>query len=161
MKITTLILDCDGVLTDGTCYYGPDGECWLRFSRIDGHGIAKLRNTGVAIHVVTASTDAAIEHRCRDLRIHCHLGVDDKLAYVRDVIRCDLSTTAAMGDDEMDLPLLLACAIGAIPDEAHIHWNDHDNNHLYADALGGIDAVRWFCEELIRENRDADPDADG
>lgn len=149
MKITALVLDCDGVLTDGTCYYGEDGSTLLRFSRVDGHGVAKLRAAGVAVHVVTRSEDEAIARRCHDLRITAHLGVTDKLTFVRDTLRLDLSTTAAVGDDEPDLPLLRACARGYTPRgswlvDEHL-WPETD----MLDHRGGAGAVREACEDIL------------
>ena len=79
--IRLLVLDVDGVLTDGRLYFGPRGEALKVFDVRDGYGLTALRRAGVEIAVISGRRSPAVAARCRELNVrHVHQGVADKLA---------------------------------------------------------------------------------
>ena len=86
--IKLLVLDVDGVLTNGSLYYGPGGEAHKRFHVRDGLGIRMLQHFGVQVAVISARRSSLVEKRMSDLKIaHWHTGQEDKLAALADIHR--------------------------------------------------------------------------
>ncbi len=80
-RVRLLILDVDGVLTDGGLYYGPDGEEWKRFHVHDGLALARAAAAGFPVAVLSSRTSPAVARRCAELGLtEVHQGVGDKLA---------------------------------------------------------------------------------
>lgn len=106
--VKLLITDVDGVMTDGSMYYGPDGEAVKRFSVKDGMGLVLLQNRGVRVAIVTAERTNIVSKRAEKLRIReVHQGVLNKGARVRDLAKkyeLAPSEIAFIGDDVNDLP---------------------------------------------------------
>jgi 3-deoxy-D-manno-octulosonate 8-phosphate phosphatase (KDO 8-P phosphatase) len=73
--IRIVITDCDGVLTDGGVYYGPEGEVMKRFSIRDGMGVERLRNAGIATAIMSGERSPSIQKRAEKLSIRAYLGV--------------------------------------------------------------------------------------
>ena len=113
-RIALLVLDVDGVLTDGGLWYGPRGETQKRFHVRDGHGIKLLQATGIEVAVISGRQSPAVKVRCRELGVRQVLqGIDDKGAALDRLLRRrDLSETqvACMGDDTPDIPLFVRVA---------------------------------------------------
>ncbi|MGH8260721.1 MAG: KdsC family phosphatase [Steroidobacteraceae bacterium] len=151
--IRLLVLDVDGVLTDGRLYYGPRGEQLKCFHVRDGHGIKALRAAGIDVAVITGRRSGAVARRCRELGIaHVVQGADDKLAAFRRLL-AELSLTpaecACIGDDVPDVPLLRAAG------DSYAVADAHPAARAAADratrASGGQGAVREVCDRLIAE----------
>jgi 3-deoxy-D-manno-octulosonate 8-phosphate phosphatase (KDO 8-P phosphatase) len=151
-KIRLLLLDVDGVLTDGRLVYGPAGEETKVFHARDGHAIVLARAAGIEVAVVSGRKSAAVTRRLEDLGVvEVHQGVPDKAALLAELCgRRGLGSTevAFMGDDLPDLPLLrrvglaLAPADG-VPEVRRVaHWT--------ARRPGGAGAVREAVEWLLR-----------
>ena len=108
--IKLLVLDVDGVLTDGTLVYGPDGEHVKHFNVKDGVGIKLLRTYGVEVAIISAKSSAPLEKRMKDLGIqHFYPGSHDKqLAYRNLLEKVGLSgaEVAYVGDDVIDLTVM-------------------------------------------------------
>lgn len=120
--IRLLLLDVDGVLTDGGLFYGADGEQLKRFNVRDGLGIKQLMASGVAVAIVSSRDSLALRRRAADLGItHLHAGVAHK-ASTATALQHDLdishAETAAIGDDLPDLPLFEAAALRIAPADA-------------------------------------------
>lgn len=85
-KIQLLLLDCDGVLTDGFSYFGPDGAEMARFSHRDGQGIKNVRQLAhVEVAVISTQTAPYVQMRCKKIGIPCHVSVD-KVQKLRELI---------------------------------------------------------------------------
>ena len=109
-QISVLLLDVDGVLTDGKLLFSSSGEELKAFSSLDGHGIKMLLRTGVQVGIITGRTSTIVENRCRDLGITLVLqGQTDKAAALNSILAAqnfDLRRVAAVGDDLPDWPVL-------------------------------------------------------
>ncbi len=149
--VQLLILDVDGVLTNGRLYYGADGEELKAFHIHDGLGLKMLRATGVEVAIVTGRTSRAVELRAKNLGvIHVFQGVSDKLAVFEQLLKqltLPPEAAAAMGDDLPDLPVLRRCGLAACVPEAHATVRSH--SHYIAERPGGGGAVRELCELLM------------
>jgi 3-deoxy-D-manno-octulosonate 8-phosphate phosphatase (KDO 8-P phosphatase) len=151
-KIEMLVLDVDGVLTDGRLYFGPRGEALKVFNVRDGHGVRLLLASGVHVAAVSGRRAAAVSRRMAEL------GVDDVVQGCRDKVAalhalCELRGTrplacACIVDDTPDLPLMAAVGFAAAVADAHplvlaaAHW--------VAKRGGGQGAVRELCDGLLR-----------
>ncbi|MGA2707454.1 MAG: KdsC family phosphatase [Steroidobacteraceae bacterium] len=151
-KIQLLVLDVDGVLTDGSLYFGARGESLKVFNVRDGHGIKLLMGQGVQIAMFSGRRSAAVTARVRELKVrHVVQGCADKLQALRDLcarLGLDPLACACIVDDTPDLPLMSAVGFAAAVADAHplvlraAHW--------VAKAAGGRGAVRELCDALLR-----------
>ena len=120
--IRLLVLDFDGVLTDGAVLVDEHGTEAVRCSRRDGQGLALLRESGVAVAIISSETSGVVRRRAAKLGIdEVHTGITDKRA-VYEVLKRKHDITdrqvCACGDDVQDLPLLAAAGIGCCPADA-------------------------------------------
>jgi 3-deoxy-D-manno-octulosonate 8-phosphate phosphatase (KDO 8-P phosphatase) len=151
-KIRLLILDIDGVLTDGRLYFGSKGEALKVFHVRDGHGIKLLMAAGVHVAAVSGRRSAAAAARLRELKVPTVIqGCADKLAALKKLTRrleLDPLQCACIVDDTPDLPLMSAVGLAAAVADAHpivlsaAHW--------VARAPGGRGAVRELCDAVLR-----------
>lgn len=143
--------DVDGVMTDGTIWFGPDGDMLKGFNTLDGHGMKMLAGAGVEIVIISGRSSPAVRHRAHNLGITTVLlGVDNKRDAMREIAaeRCiALEQCGYMGDDIVDLPVLRACGFSAAPANAHFFVRQHVG--WVAEADGGRGAVREVCEYLL------------
>ena len=151
LSIRLLVLDVDGVLTDGKLYYGGDGVELKAFNIQDGLGLRLLRASGVEVAIITGRTSRAVELRAQNLGVaQLFQGVSDKLAVFEQLLarmQLDSSATAAMGDDLPDLPVLRRCGFAACVPEAPALVRSHA--HYVTERKGGCGAVREVCELLM------------
>jgi 3-deoxy-D-manno-octulosonate 8-phosphate phosphatase (KDO 8-P phosphatase) len=149
--VRLLVLDVDGVLTDGRLYYGGDDVELKAFHIQDGHGIKMLRATGVEVAIITGRTSRAVELRAENLGVpYLYQGVADKLVVFDQLlahVRLAPAAAAAMGDDLPDLPVLRRCGFAACVPEAPAVVRSHA--HYVTDRPGGAGAVREVCELLM------------
>ena len=149
--VQLLILDVDGVLTDGRLYYGDAGDELKAFHIHDGLGIKMLRATGIEVAIVTGRSARAVELRAQNLGIaHVFQGVADKLVVFERLLKqfgLPAAATAAMGDDLPDLPLLRRCGLAACVPEAPALVRSH--SQFIANRSGGAGAVRELCELVM------------
>lgn len=150
--IRLLVLDVDGVLTDGTLYFAAGGEQLKAFHIHDGLGIKLLRASGVQVAIVTGRQSPALEQRARELGVERVLqGADDKLAAFSSVLAAfglQPAQVACMGDDLPDLPLLTRCGLAvAVPEAAEAI---RSRVHYVTRRGGGRGAVREVCELLMQ-----------
>ena len=161
--IRLLVLDVDGVLTDGRLYYGADGEKLKVFDVQDGYGIKALRAAGIEVAVITGRRSAALRHRCRELGLkHVLQGVEDKRsAFERLIGRLGVSaeSCAAIGDDAPDVPLMRA--VGLAYAVRNAHSVARRVAHRITRLAGGRGAVREVCDELLRARGGAAPSRRG
>jgi 3-deoxy-D-manno-octulosonate 8-phosphate phosphatase (KDO 8-P phosphatase) len=146
------VFDVDGVLTDGSLYYGPNGDELKVFNVRDGHGLKMLKHSGVELAIITSRRSRALELRAADLGIELLFqGVADKgIAYAELLAQLGLEPAAAacMGDDVVDLPLLTRCALALTVPDAPEPVRRHA--HYVTRAMGGHGAAREACELIMR-----------
>ncbi len=150
--IRVLLLDVDGVLTDGGLYFGAEGESFKRFNTLDGHGLKMLQRAGITPAVVTGRGSAALRSRLAALGIvHARYDIDDK-APAAEAILAELGLhwdqAAAMGDDWPDLPMMLRAALRFAPANAHPEVRSRAD--LVTRLGGGAGAVREVCDWLLQ-----------
>jgi 3-deoxy-D-manno-octulosonate 8-phosphate phosphatase (KDO 8-P phosphatase) len=149
-RVRLVLLDVDGVLTDGRLWYGADGEALKAFDVKDGHGIVLLRDH-VAFGVISGRSGKTSEARLRDLKFaHMVFGERDKLEGYARLAHLGIpdAEVAYMGDDVNDVPLLRKVGLSACPADAHPDVKGAV--HLVARAPGGGGAVRELCDLILR-----------
>lgn len=155
--IRALFFDVDGVLTDGHIYLSGNGRELKVFDTKDGHGIRKAIAAGLRIAWISGRTSDATAARARELGVHvCLQGIRDKKSRFEALVRkwkVDSSETAAIGDDEPDVPLLLAAGFSACPADATPAARKAAQVVLQRN--GGNGAAREFIEQVLRRNRRA------
>lgn len=150
-RVRCLVLDVDGVMTDGKLYLGPDGAEWKTTDVRDGLGIRLLLRAGIVVAVISGRPSAAIASRLASLGVrHVQLGVADKSAAfneVRDALDLDDAALAVMGDDLPDLPLMQRAGLAMTVADAHpcaisaAHWISR--------FRGGQGAIREAADLLL------------
>lgn len=149
-NVRALILDMDGVLTDGRIYYGPTGET-KAFDAKDATGLAMLRREGIVLGVITSSDSEVNRRLARDFGFrHVYLGATDKETAFREIMRQDrlLPTDYAyMGDDRVDVPLMRLAGLALAP--ANAIPEAQEAAHYVTAKLGGAGAVREVCDLII------------
>lgn len=149
--VRALLLDVDGVLTDGGLYFSDTGESLKRFNTLDGHGLKLLQRAGIEPIVITGRDSAALRTRLKALSItQAFFGVEDKRAVAQTALNnlgLTWAQTAAMGDDWPDLPMLLASALAVAPPTAHPEVLSRV--HHVTQAAAGHGAVREMCDALL------------
>jgi 3-deoxy-D-manno-octulosonate 8-phosphate phosphatase (KDO 8-P phosphatase) len=155
--IRLLVLDVDGVLTDGRLYFGARGEALKAFHVRDGYGLAVLRRAGVQVAVISGRRSSAVAARCRELGVrHVLQGVSDKAAaFARLRARLGLSGAqcACVGDDLPDLPLMRAAGVSFAVADAHREVRRAAD--VVTRERGGLGAVREVCDYLLSSRRRA------
>jgi 3-deoxy-D-manno-octulosonate 8-phosphate phosphatase (KDO 8-P phosphatase) len=148
--VQLLLLDVDGVLTDGRVILSNADE-HKAFDIKDGHGLKMLQREGIEIGIVTGRTSHAVERRAAELGIRrVFQGCDEKLPVCRQLI-ADMGLApeqaAYAGDDLADLPVLLFVGFGVAVQDAHALVKRHA--HWVAPSRGGRGAVRELCELIL------------
>ena len=109
-QVKLLIVDIDGVLTDGGLHFDNRGEEYKTFNSLDGHGIRMLLDCGIEVAVITGRQSGIVDHRMGELGVkHIYQGFRDKLKAVEKLIQdsgCDPEHIAYIGDDLSDLPIM-------------------------------------------------------
>jgi 3-deoxy-D-manno-octulosonate 8-phosphate phosphatase (KDO 8-P phosphatase) len=151
-QIRLLVLDVDGVLTDGSIIYTDAGEEIKRFHVRDGNGIRMVLQAGIEVALITGRHSEALAHRAKNLNIgQVFQGVRDKLETLR-TLQTKLGVapweTAVVGDDLVDLAIMatagLSVAVADAPREVQ------ERAHLVTLVPGGYGAVREVCEILLK-----------
>ena len=149
--IRLLVLDVDGVLTDGRLYFGPRGEALKAFHVRDGVGLRELQRAGLTVAVISGRRSPMVAARCRELGVrHVLQGVGDKLAaFTRLCARLKLTPAACacVGDDLPDVPLMRATALSFAV--AYAHRVAQRAADVITRLPGGRGAVREVCDHLL------------
>jgi 3-deoxy-D-manno-octulosonate 8-phosphate phosphatase (KDO 8-P phosphatase) len=153
--VILVVLDVDGVLTDGRLWYGPDGESMKVFDVRDGHGIKNLIAAGIGVAVISGRHSGAVSARMRELGVSdVAQGVTDKARALAERLKrnaIDAKRVACLVDDTPDLGLMAAVGLPAAVADAHpqvLAAAGHVTR-----AGGGRGAVREFCDWLIASRR--------
>ena len=152
-QIELLILDVDGVLTDGSLFYDNNGQEYKAFNSRDGHGLRMLQDAGVKVAILTGRKSELVQHRAKNLNIPTELvfqGFRDK----RPAFEALLAHTgipahkiAYVGDDVIDLPVMVKVGLAIAVADAHPFVQEHA--HWISNRPGGRGAVRETCEMLL------------
>jgi 3-deoxy-D-manno-octulosonate 8-phosphate phosphatase (KDO 8-P phosphatase) len=154
-KIKLLLLDVDGVMTDGKLYFLPSGESSVEvkgFHAHDGAGFSLARLGGIRTGIITKRISETVRLRARDLKIeHVYQGAADKLAAFREILaseKLNPEEAAFVGDDIIDLPVMRACGLAfAVADARE---DVKDEAHVVTDHRGGEGAVRDAIEYILK-----------
>ena len=151
-QVRLMIFDVDGILTDGSLHFGPDGEVIKTFNVLDGHGIKMLQQSGVATAIISARQSAIVSRRAADLGIrHVHQGVHDKRAAFEQLLAQNAISAAVcgfVGDDVIDLPILSRVGFSASVPNGHPEVRSRV--HFVTQATGGRGAAREICDLILR-----------
>lgn len=150
--IRLMVFDVDGVMTDGRLYYTDDGQELKAFNALDGQGLKMLRQSGVALAILSGRQSNLVRHRAKNLGIeHVIQGAHDKLAALQGLLGVtgfSIKQCGFMGDDVIDLPVMRRVAFAvAVPDSPAIV---RQHAHYVTGAQGGRGAVREVCELIMQ-----------
>jgi 3-deoxy-D-manno-octulosonate 8-phosphate phosphatase (KDO 8-P phosphatase) len=150
--VRLLVLDVDGVLTDGRLYFGADGEALKVFDVRDGHGVKLLREAGIEVAILSARRSPIVERRARELGIAQVIqGAADKGAGFADLMRAlqlRPEQCGYIGDDWPDLAALAQAGFAATVADAAAEVRRVA--HWISAAPGGRGAVRELAEFILR-----------
>lgn len=156
--IQLLLLDVDGVLTDGSIIYSDEDSETKVFNVKDGFGLKLVMAAGIKVGLVTGRTSKALHRRCRDLGIrYIYDGVPQKAQLLDKIVTetgVGPDNTAFIGDDLPDLPLMRRIGLSIAVADAHELVRDFSN--WVTSAPGGRGAVREVCDALLKARGDWD-----
>lgn len=150
-RVRLMVFDVDGVLTDGSLWYGDQGEVFKRFHSLDGHGLKMLEVSGVKVALVTGREGPIVDRRAAEL------GLGDVLQNVRDKgaalvslaskHHLELEQVGFMGDDLIDLPAMQRAGFAATVPEAPAYIAQA--SHWVSTRAGGGGAARECCDLIL------------
>lgn len=151
-QLKLLILDVDGVLTDGRLFFDHNGNEYKSFHARDGHGIKLLRQTGVEVAVISGRKSQSVALRMQALGVeYVYQGHENKVAAFNEIIQAmgiKPEQAAHMGDDLLDLPIMVRVGLSIAVNDAN------DSVKEYADWCtkmpGGLGAVREVCDFIMQ-----------
>lgn len=150
-RIKLILLDVDGVMTDGGIYYTASGAEMKRFNAQDGYGIARAREHGLKFGIISGRNSPVVTRRAKDLKIReLHQGIDDKLTVFEDIKKRTHLTEkecSFMGDDLFDMPLLSVVGLSAAPANARAEVKRGVD--YVCRARGGEGAVRELIDIIL------------
>lgn len=150
-NISLLLLDVDGVLTDGKLYYSSSGEEMKAFSTLDGHGLKMLMRSEITVGIITGRNSPAVENRCNELGITIlYQGQQDKLEALKEILEqrnLQPEQVAYAGDDLPDLPIICEVGLGFAVSTAHPAVRDQAA--AIAEWPAGQGAVREICDFIL------------
>lgn len=155
MKITHIILDVDGVFTDGTVTYSKDGEHTKYFDMRDGMGLEILSQFNIEVMVMTSEHSELVAKRMQKLKInHVFLGVKDKYSLLRHILKeenISLNNVAYLGDDVNDLTNICSVGWALTPNNATDIVKQHADIVLTKNS--GAGAIREACDFIFNYNK--------
>ena len=147
-----LLLDVDGVLTDGKLYFNNEGMETKAFNTLDGQGIKSLRKSGVEVGIITGRKSDLVKRRASDLGIKLLIqGREDKFTALQEMLEtfpCELEQIAFMGDDYPDLTVMTK--VGLALTVANAHEEVSTRAHWASARKGGEGAVREACDLIMK-----------
>ena len=156
-KIKLLLLDVDGVLTNGQIVIGQSGELCKAFHVADGLGISIAQRLGLKVGIITGRQSAIVEKRAQELGIEIlYMGIANKLGALQEIVateKISFAEVAYMGDDEPDICILEKVAIAACPFDAVDKVQSVCN--FKANRCGGRGAVRELCDFVFDSQQES------
>jgi len=155
VKITHVVLDVDGVFTDGTITYTKDGEHTKNFDMRDGMGLEILRQFNVKVLVMTSENSELVAKRMQKLKIeNVYLGVKDKYSLLQNIIKEDnlsINNFAYIGDDVNDLTNICSVGWSLAPNNATDIVKQHAD--VVLSKPSGAGAIREACQFIMNYNK--------
>lgn len=154
-KIKYLVLDVDGVFTDGGIYYNEEGEFAKKFDMRDGMGLEILRENNVEVLVLTSENSKVVAQRMKKLKIeNAFLGIKDKYSFLKQFLalkNSSFNAVAYVGDDVNDLANICSCGWSFAPANAMNIVKSHADIVLTNSSGNG--AIREVCEVIMKYNK--------
>lgn len=151
-KLKLLILDVDGVLTDGRLYFDNDGTEYKCFHARDGHGLKLLQKTGVKVAVISGRKSNSVELRMKSLGIdYVYQGHEDKLGAFAELLESAgiaAEQAAYVGDDLLDLPIMKRVGLAIAVNDANFAVKERAD--WCTGLSGGLGAVREVCDLIMQ-----------
>ena len=151
-RIKLLLMDCDGVLTDGRLWLMADGDEQKTFHARDGQGISLCHHAGLKTGIISGRTSSAVERRAQDLKMaYVRQYAKDKIKALDEILVAagvSVNECAYIGDDVADIPVMrrvaLAVAVAdAVPETKQAA-------HYVTELKGGHGAVREVCDLILK-----------
>lgn len=150
-SVQLLVLDVDGVMTNGQVFFSARGDELKAFNILDGQGIKILQRQGIEVAIITGRTSPLTARRAKDLGIrHLQQGREDKLVALRELcseLEIPLGQVAYLGDDLPDLSAIRAAGLGITVPNAY--WLVLKHADCCTRARGGEGAVREVADLLL------------
>jgi 3-deoxy-D-manno-octulosonate 8-phosphate phosphatase (KDO 8-P phosphatase) len=157
-NIRLVIFDVDGVLTDGSLYLTDSGEEIKAFNSQDGHGLKMLKASGVGIALITGRQSRCVDLKAKDWGVTIvYQGAKSKLPAFEAMLKeqqMDAASCAYVGDDLIDLPVMLRCGLAITVPAAPAFVKRHA--HHVTRLEGGRGAVREICELIMHAQETLD-----
>jgi len=151
-RVKLMIFDVDGVLTDGGLLFTAEGDTMKAFNSMDGHGMKLLRQAGIETAIITGRKSGIVAARAKEMHItHVYQGIDNKPHAFADLLEAtgmSADECGYMGDDWVDLGVMLKVGFAAAP--ANSHPEVIARAHWVSEARGGHGAAREVCDTLLR-----------
>ncbi len=155
--IRLLVLDVDGVLTDGRLYFGAEGEALKAFHVRDGAGIVQLRKAGIQVAIISGRNSPMVNQRMSELGVaQVQQGIHDKQAALQSLLvtlQLPAEHLACVGDDTPDIPMLHMARFAVAVADAHP--SVRAAAHYVTQMAGGVGAVREVCDLILHAQRGA------
>ncbi|RLD80703.1 MAG: acylneuraminate cytidylyltransferase [Bacteroidetes bacterium] len=152
-EIKLFLTDIDGVWTDGGMFYDNEGNEWKKFNTSDSAGVLFLRMLDIPTGIITGEDTQIVARRAKKLGIDLlFMGVRNKLAVVKQIceeMKIGLDEVAYLGDDIIDIPVLEAVGLSAVPAYVPAYVERHAKWTL--SKKGGEGVFREFVEKYLRE----------
>ena len=150
--IKLLLLDVDGVMTDGGIYYSDSGNEFKKFNAQDGYGIVKLQRAGIQTGIITGRISKIVKRRAEDLGItEVYQNLDNKIDTYKSIkkkLNLTDANIAYIGDDEFDLAVLKCVGFSAAPADAVPIVTKHVD--YVCNRNGGKGAVREVIDLILK-----------
>ena len=151
-RIKLLLMDCDGVLTDGRIWLFENGEEQKGFHTRDGLGIELLHRAGLKSGIISGRTSTAVQKRAQGLGMSFVIqGCEDKQQAFDETLKhagVENLEVAYIGDDLNDIPLMVQSGLGVAVADASLDTREHA--HYVTNAAGGFGAVREVIELILK-----------
>lgn len=152
-KIRLLLLDVDGVMTNGEIIIGQDGELCKAFNAMDGMGISLAKSYGIQVGIITGRESNIVRHRAQELGIDIlHMGIKNKLNVLKEILAQGVYSAeeiAFMGDDLNDLPIIKNVGFAIAPANGAVEVRERA--HYICRRSGGNGAVREAIEHILKK----------
>jgi len=167
-KIKAILFDIDGVFTDGFIIYDDMGVEYKRYNVKDGQIVSHLRRLGFVVGAITGRESAVVKNRCVELGLDYHKhGVKDKLIEYdsfKEQYGFEDEQIAYIGDDIIDLSILVRCGLSATPNDARIYMkrsvdmvtDTRGGEGVFRDVADYILESQGLLDELIAQSRRKD-----
>jgi len=150
-KIKAILFDIDGVLTDGGIIYDDNGLEYKRYNVKDGQIISHLKRLGFKVGAITGRESDVVKNRCNELKLDFHAhGIKDKLLeyeHFKKGYNLQDEEVAYIGDDIIDLSILVRCGLSATPSDARVYMKE--NVDIITTTKGGEGVFRDIADYIL------------